>query len=150
MVAAIAPTVLFDQTRESMLRSNYADRRMTRAPLVTALLLCACWRGGETEAEEPPPTRHVRGHGATCDEARLNALDVLLHAQDQELVKRADVLSRMIGERCQFSAWSAELRRCVAGAKTVDDARICDKLATDKQRKDFEIGLELVYAKESP
>ncbi|HEX5061477.1 MAG TPA: hypothetical protein VFV99_19050 [Kofleriaceae bacterium] len=122
---------------------------MSRA-VACLVLMAACWRGGETAAEEPEPQRHVRGQGATCDEARLNVLDVLLHAADPELVKRADTLSQLVGERCNYSAWSSELRRCVSGAKQVDDARLCEKLATDKQRKDFEIGLELVYAKESP
>jgi len=110
------------------------------------VLVCGCWRGsGEPEAEEPAPPR-VKG--ATCEEVAGNVHDVVERAEDKELATRAVLLGSIATQRCQADGWSMELRRCVAGAKHVDDARTCDKLATEAQRKAFAHDVEVMIVTE--
>ena len=89
-----------------------------------------------------------RVKGATCEEAGLNVLDVVLHAEDPELAKRAIALRGVVEHRCAKDSWSMELRRCVAGAKKVDDARLCDKLASQTQRDAFAHEVEVMVVTE--
>ena len=103
---------------------------VSRAIAACLIVVCACWRGGENEAEEPGSPR-VKG--ATCEEVGLNALEVLLHAQDPEIQKRAMDLRAVVERRCTSDGYSMELRRCLAGAKTIDEGRWCDRLATRQQ-----------------
>jgi len=113
--------------------------------VVLCMLVCACWRGGDTETEEPDSPR-VKG--ASCDEVSLNVLDVVLHAKDQELARRAPSLRTLVQRRCAADAWSMELRRCVAGSKTADEATACDKLSTKQQRDAFAHDLEVMIVTE--
>ena len=114
--------------------------------IAACLALCACWRGtGEPEAEEPAAPR-VKG--ATCEEVGLNVLDVVLHAEDKELAARAMQLRSVIERRCAADAWSIELRRCVVGAKSVEDGRACETLATPEQRKAFAHDVEVMIVTE--
>ncbi|HEY5946801.1 MAG TPA: hypothetical protein VIV40_14960 [Kofleriaceae bacterium] len=119
---------------------------MSRAAAVCLMLVTACWRGGETEAEEPEAAPRTKG--ASCDEVGLNVLDIVLHADDRELAKRAMPLRGVVQRRCVADAWSIELRRCVAGAKTVDDGRACDTLATQQQRDAFQHELDVMVVTE--
>jgi hypothetical protein len=114
-----------------------------------ALALAACWRGGgasETEVEEPAPKPRVKG--ATCAEVARNAHAVVERAEDKELAARADPLGELVERRCDADAWSMELRRCVASAKTVDEASACDKLSTQAQRDAFAQDFELMFVRD--
>jgi hypothetical protein len=110
-------------------------------------MLVACWRGGggETEAEEPVRPRQK---GASCAEVARNVHDIVAHAQDKELAKRATGLAELVERRCEADGWSMELRRCVAGAKTVEEASACDKLSTKEQRDAFAQDLEATIVTE--
>lgn len=122
-----------------------------RAVACYLILVCACWRGGgasETEVEEPAPKPRVKG--ATCAEVARNAHDVVERAEDKELAARATPLGELVERRCDADAWSMELRRCVAGAKTVDDASACDKLSTVAQRDAFARDLEAMIVQDAP
>jgi hypothetical protein len=110
------------------------------------VLLASCWRSsGETEAEEPVRRREK---GASCAEVARNAHAVVERAEDKQLAARATTLAELVERRCAADAWSMELRRCVAGAKTVDEAAACDKLSTKDQRKAFEQDLEATIVTE--
>ena len=111
------------------------------------VVLASCWRGGaaETEAEEP---LRPRQKGATCAEVSRNAHDVVERAEDKQLAARATPLAELVERRCSADGWSIELRRCVTGAKTVDEATTCDKLATDEQRGAFAQDLEATIVTE--
>jgi hypothetical protein len=112
------------------------------------LALAACWRGGnaETEVEEPAPKPRVKG--ARCDEVGANVEIILERAADKQLAARAKPLREVVERRCDADAWSMELRRCVAGAKTVDDASACDKLSTKAQRDAFAEDLEVMFVRD--
>jgi hypothetical protein len=110
------------------------------------VVLASCWRGGgETEAEEPVTPRQK---GATCGEVSRNAHDLVERANDKQLAARATVLAELVERRCMGDGWSIELRRCVTGAKTVDEATSCDKLATPEQRNAFAQDLEATIVTE--
>ncbi|HEY5927889.1 MAG TPA: hypothetical protein VIV11_39655 [Kofleriaceae bacterium] len=111
------------------------------------LVLCACWRGsGEPEADEPT---EARVKGATCEEVGLNVREVVRKAEDKELAARATALRTLVQRRCEADGWAIELRRCVAGAKSVDDGRTCrDKLATQQQRDAFAHDVEVMIVTE--
>ena len=54
----------------------------------------------------------------------------------------------VVMRRCEADAWSMELRRCVAGSKTVEEATACDKLSTKRQRDAFAKDLEVMIVTE--
>jgi hypothetical protein len=111
----------------------------------TALLLvviAACWRGSEPATEEPALVQ-PRQRGATCEQVAANTRTVLAAGKDAELAARADGFGGIVLRRCTADEWSIELRRCVAGAKTVDDTDACRELATEPQRDAFERDLEV-------
>jgi hypothetical protein len=122
------------------------DGQLTRAIACTLLVVAGCWRGGaETEAEQP--TRR-RVKGATCEQVSGNVHAVVANAEDKELAARAGALRDVVQRRCAADAWSIELRRCVASATTVDDARTCDNLATQQQRDAFADDVEVMIVSE--
>ena len=124
----------------------YVPAMVNALCIAACLVLCACWRGsGEPEADEPAAPR-VKG--ATCEEVGLNVLEVVLHAEDKELAARAMSLRAVVERRCAADAWSIELRRCVTGAKSVEDGRTCDKLATQQQRDAFAHDVEVMVVTE--
>lgn len=111
------------------------------------VVLASCWRGGATEPEAEEPVR-PRQKGATCAEVSRNAHDLVERAEDKQLAARATALGELVERRCTDDGWSIELRRCVTGAKTVDEAATCDKLATDVQRGAFAQDLEATIVTE--
>jgi hypothetical protein len=114
---------------------------VSRAAAAALLIaLAGCWRGGETDAEEPTS---ARAKGATCEEVGLNALEVLIHADDRQLAARAMPLRDLVQRRCTADGWSIELRRCVAAAKTLDDGNLCKQLATPQQQTAFQHDVEV-------
>ncbi len=121
---------------------------MTRRLACLLVVLAACWRGGggEAEVEEPAPRPRVKG--ATCAEVARNAHAVVERAEDKQLAARARPLGELVERRCDADAWSMELRRCVAGAKTVDEASACDKLSTQAQREAFAQDFELMFVRD--
>jgi hypothetical protein len=90
----------------------------------------------------------TRQKGASCEEVGRNAHVVVASAADQELAARAPALQALVERRCDEDQWSIELRRCAAGAKTLDDTRICDRLATQRQRDAFTHDLEVMIVNE--
>jgi hypothetical protein len=84
----------------------------------------------------------------TSSIARTTSSSPLDRANDKQLAARAKVLAELVDRRCTADAWSIELRRCVAGAKTVDEATTCDKLATPEQRSAFADDLEATIVTE--
>ena len=112
-----------------------------RFGLVLALALAGCWRGASEPVAEGPAPARVKG--ASCDQASANARVVLAAAEDKELAERARPFGEILLRRCDFDAWSMELRRCVTGAGNVSDLSGCERLATDNQRKKLEHDLEV-------
>lgn len=104
------------------------------------IVLAACRHGDDGEAEEPSAA-HVKG--ASCDEDGANAFAVLSVADDKQLAARATPLRDLVQRRCAADGWSIELRRCVAAAKSLDDANVCKQLATPQQKAAFQHDIEV-------
>ncbi len=113
-------------------------------------LVAACWRntGNETavvngipEESQPAPRRDK---GATCGEVGENVRRIVSTAPDESLAKRADQIARVVIERCGADRWSMELRRCLTGAKTLDDSDGCERLATPEQQDALEHEIEMM------
>ena len=111
------------------------------------VLATSCWRGNANEPAEPAPEA-AEVKGASCEQSAQNAHDVIAKAEDEQLAARAAPLQAIVLRRCQTDGWSMELRRCVAGATTVDDATTCDKLATKPQRDAFAHDVELMVVED--
>jgi hypothetical protein len=113
------------------------------------VLLVGCWRntGNETTPEpEPDPTVEVprRDKGASCGAVGENVRRIVGTSPDDSLAKRADQIARVVVDRCAIDTWSMELRRCLAGAKTLDDSDGCEKLATPAQQDALEHEIEMM------
>jgi hypothetical protein len=86
----------------------------------------------------------VRVRGASCEEVAAHSREILRAGTDENLSRRADQIANVIITRCTAAAWSIELRRCLAGAKTVDDTDGCESLATEAQQEALERDVELM------
>jgi len=110
------------------------------------MIVCGCWRGGETSTTPPneePTVRASRPQGAPCEEVADHVREVLGASEDEPLRLRADQLRGVIVRRCAADNWSMELRRCLAGAANIDDTDGCEKLATQEQQDALEHDVEL-------
>lgn len=118
-------------------------------PVVIALvLLVGCWRGGDTTTPEPIENDETaqaaaRDKGASCGEVAANARLLIEHGTDERLKTRAAQIEMVVARRCGEDGWSMELRRCIAGAKTLDDTDGCEKLATKEQSDKLEHDIEM-------
>lgn len=113
------------------------------ASYLIVAVLCGCWRGSaEPAAVEPSP--RARRKGATCTEVGANVERMLARGGDADLAARATPMRGAVERRCAEDGWSVELRRCIAGARTAEDANGCETLATDAQREAFEHELEVM------
>ena len=113
------------------------------------MLVAACWRGGgggeATEVEEPVRPRE---RGATCEVVGNNMTLVVGRAENAKLAERARAFGDVIERHCGLDAWSMELRRCLAGAKVLDDTTMCEQLATDEQRQKLGDAIELMIVRD--
>ena len=121
--------------------------RAAAAYLIVTFVVASCWRGNASEPAEPV-SEAPEVKGASCEQCAQNAHDVIAKAQDEQLAARAAPLQAIVLRRCKTDGWSMELRRCVAGATTVDDATTCDKLATKPQRDAFAHDVEVMVVED--
>jgi len=118
--------------------------------LVIALVLVAgCWRGGSDTTPDPLSNDEsgsgapVRERGASCDEVSANVRVLIDGSTQDDLKPRAAQIAMVVERRCREDGWSMELRRCIAGAKQLNDTDGCEKLATEEQSKKLDDDIKL-------
>ncbi len=97
-----------------------------------ALALAACGGTGPAPAAPSPAPAPV---AASCDAAATNATKFV------EAGMPADKIRIAMAKHCGTDAWSAELRACLAAAKTMAELDPCSKLFTPDQEKAFDAEL---------
>lgn len=112
------------------------------------MLAAGCWRntGSETAIVNgvPEESAPAREKGATCEEVGDNVRRIVATSPSESLAKRSDQIARVVIDRCGADGWSMELRRCLTGAKTLDDSDGCEKLATPAQNDALEREIEMM------
>lgn len=89
-----------------------------------------------------------REKGASCVEVGKNMTLVVGRAENAKLAERARAFGDVIERHCGLDAWSMELRRCLVGAKLLDDMSMCEQLATDEQRRKLGDAIELMIVRD--
>jgi hypothetical protein len=101
------------------------DRVMRKAWIAGLLIAC----GGSPKAADAP-----HAPDATCESTAAHMIDVMAAPMDPPPPEDAvRGMVQMISKRCEQDRWSPEARRCLAGYKTQDDARVCETLLSDEQ-----------------
>jgi hypothetical protein len=72
--------------------------------------------------------------GASCDQAAGRMIDLLTADKKDVPPEQVKKFHDLFVERCGKDAWSVELRQCLAGMKTLDDANACEPKMTDAQK----------------
>lgn len=85
----------------------------------------------------PPtvPAPEPVADGPACAEMAAKVIEAIAAARGEKLRTEAPAMTEVVRKRCEEDRWTADNRRCMAGAATRDDAKRCFEQLTPAQQE---------------
>jgi hypothetical protein len=106
---------------------------MQRVWVLVFVMACASSPPAATPMA-PASNAGAAGNDASCDQAVGKMMDTMTASKPDAPPAAVKQYHDLFVSHCQADAWSPEVRACLAGSKTLDDADQCATKMTDAQR----------------